>query len=312
MLQYNKKQNILFFPKSKNMKNRTTTSTKKDLNIIDFIKQKNKFKIQDYFDEKGAKKFLSSKQKALMEIKLDDDIELNINNSNNNILIEEKILKNQKFKVKTKIRKGKTTSPRRNKKSKRNSNIEKVKTDCKKLKYIKKNKNISIIDINDSTDKNFFKFIIDNVDESEDEFMRKINKKIHKENTNIINIFKKGKDKLNKKKYKSLINKKEVHKRKNIYVKKDKNLNPFNFSEKAKNLMIIEDIKVSEINSNKTITPHKKKLNTLGTNCTSTKKGSTIRNIFSEQEIPEKNNILNSKDIIDDKSLLSILSDLIY
>ena len=53
--------------------------------------------------------------------------------------------------------------------------------------------------------------------------MRKINKKIHKENTNIINIFKKGKDKLNKKKYKSLINKKEVHKRKNIYVKKDKN-----------------------------------------------------------------------------------------
>ena len=44
----------------------------KELNIIDFINQKNKFFFQNNFDEKETKDFLKSKEKALMEIQLDE------------------------------------------------------------------------------------------------------------------------------------------------------------------------------------------------------------------------------------------------
>ena len=49
-------------------------SSKKSLNVIEFIKDKNKFCIKNLFDENGAEKFLKSKEIALMEIKLNDEI----------------------------------------------------------------------------------------------------------------------------------------------------------------------------------------------------------------------------------------------
>lgn len=304
MIRYNEGQKYLFSSqnsKFKSMKNSTTNSSKKDFSIIDFIQQKNKFKIQDGFDEIETKKFLSSKENALKEIILNEDIEEIKNSLNNSILMEEKVQKNKKFRLSTKIRKEKTASPRRKKeKKKKNNNIKIVKTDSDKLK--EKNKNITDID----DDKFIYKFIIYNADEPEDIFMSKLNQEIQKVESNKISKNKKDKSKINKKNYKSCINKKET------LLKKDINLNPFNFSKKAKNLMINDDIEVSEIDNHKTITPDKYKLNTIATYCTSNKRESTKNNLYTEQEIPENNNNINNKDINDNESLLSILSNLMY
>jgi hypothetical protein len=43
-------------------------------NVIDFIKQKNKFFIENSFDSKGTREFLASKEVAMRVIKLDDEI----------------------------------------------------------------------------------------------------------------------------------------------------------------------------------------------------------------------------------------------
>lgn len=304
MIRYNEGQKYLFSSqnsKFKSMKNSTTNSSKKDFSIIDFIQQKNKFKIQDGFDEIETKKFLSSKENALKEIILNEDIEEIKNSLNNSILMEEKVQKNKKFRLSTKIRKEKTASPRRKKeKKKKNNNIKIVKTDSDKLK--EKNKNITDID----DDKFIYKFIIYNADEPEDIFMSKLNQEIQKVESNKISKNKKEKSKINKKNYKLCINNKE------ILMKKDINLNPFNFSKKAKNLMINDDIEISEIDNHNTITPDKYKLNTIATYCTSNKRESTKINLYTEQEIPENNNNINNKDINDNESLLSILSDLMY
>lgn len=304
MIRYNEGQKYLFSSqnsKFKSMKNSTTNSSKKDFSIIDFIQQKNKFKIQDGFDEIETKKFLSSKENALKEIILNEDIEEIKNSVNNIILMEEKVQKNKKFRLSTKIRKEKSASPRRKKeKKKKNNNIKIVKTDSDKLK--EKNKNITDIDDN----KFIYKFIIYNADEPEDIFMSKLNQEIQKVESNKISKNKKEKSKINKKNYKLCINNKE------ILMKKDINLNPFNFSKKAKNLMINDDIEISEIDNHNTITPDKYKLNTIATYCTSNKRESTKINLYTEQEIPENNNNINNKDINDNESLLSILSDLMY
>ena len=67
-------------------------SSNTSLNVIKFIKDKNKFYIQNFFDECGAKKFLKSKEIALMEIKLNDEI-ICENNKHNNFNLIEKNLK---------------------------------------------------------------------------------------------------------------------------------------------------------------------------------------------------------------------------
>ena len=43
-------------------------------NVIDFIKQKNKFFIENSFDSRGTREFLASKEVAMRVIKLDDEI----------------------------------------------------------------------------------------------------------------------------------------------------------------------------------------------------------------------------------------------
>lgn len=49
-------------------------SNKKVINVIDFIKQKNKFFIKNAFDLKGTREFLASKEVAMRVIKLNDEI----------------------------------------------------------------------------------------------------------------------------------------------------------------------------------------------------------------------------------------------
>jgi hypothetical protein len=66
-------KNDLILP-SKTEKN-YANSTKKDIsNIIDFIKQKNRFILQNSFDIKGTREFLASKEVAMRVIKLNDEI----------------------------------------------------------------------------------------------------------------------------------------------------------------------------------------------------------------------------------------------
>ena len=70
-------------------------SSKRNLNVIEFIKDKNKFYIKNFFDEYGAEKFLKSKEIALMEIKLNDEINC-VNNKKNNFNLIKKSLKLRK------------------------------------------------------------------------------------------------------------------------------------------------------------------------------------------------------------------------
>ena len=53
---------------------RLNQSTKKNVNVIDFIKQKNRFIIENVFDLKGTREFLASKEVAMRVIKLNDEI----------------------------------------------------------------------------------------------------------------------------------------------------------------------------------------------------------------------------------------------
>ena len=64
-----------------NRKNNSNYNIQKIENPLDFIRQKKKFTLYNYFDKKGTKDFLESKEQAMMEIKLDED-EVIINNSN--------------------------------------------------------------------------------------------------------------------------------------------------------------------------------------------------------------------------------------
>ena len=94
----NKRSKSNFFNKNSNFPSLQDLSTKttnkighrksgfdriynKELNINNFIKQKNKFFISNFFDEKESKKFMDSKDLALKEIKLNDKIE-NYKNTN--------------------------------------------------------------------------------------------------------------------------------------------------------------------------------------------------------------------------------------
>ena len=177
---------------TKTQKNCNFHNSKKDLNIKDFISQKNKFYIQDFFNEKEAEKFLNSKKKALMEIKLDDDdnisndeYEIEINKINNNILrtelnksdIEENNQQNKKSKIKTK--KDKSASPKRKrttKAKKHNKNNNDNDFDIKHLftmNALDKNNN------DNSHDSNYiYKFIIDNANETKENFFKKLKKEI--------------------------------------------------------------------------------------------------------------------------------------
>ena len=276
MIKNNENKNIIvltpsFIPNGRKNNNISTIlnnnhSSKQDLDIINFIKQKNRFKIQNFFDEKGTKDFLSSKDKALKEIELNEDIESK-ESSNNTTLIEQRDEQNTKVILKSIIRNKKTISPGK-----------------KRGKSKKSLKKVRIIEDDDSTyDYNIYKFIIDNANDSEDKFIEKFNKELKRVGTNKI---KRKKEKNNTNIFKSLTKKKNNHSRKSLFTKNDKKLNLFNFSETAKNLMVVEDLNISEINSEKSKNQDK---NQISSTCfTSTKKESTKKSIYNQQETIEK------------------------
>lgn len=268
---------------SKNRKNFANYTSKKILNITDFIQQKNKFKMNSIFDEKGTKDFLSSKEKALMEIKLEEDIKNIKYHSNNNTLIKEKE-KIIKFDENPKIRKEKTNSPR--KKNRKSIENKKEKKEKKMRNEQKNNKNDWIMNGNDLQDDYYiYKYILENPDESDDKLMEKLTQEIQRVQTN-----KKKNDKEKHKIRKSLTNNQKNIIKKVILKESNIKINPFNFSEYSKKLMISENIEVSSINEKHSIIPENNQIKTLGTLQTSFNKSNNKKNIYNEQEIIEKIN----------------------
>ena len=273
-----------------NSKTNTNEFLKKIETPLDFIKQKKKFKMHDLFDKKGIKDFLASKEAAMEEIHLEDEIIeqktkdnkkvinniVSSNDSKNDTYIKDKNYKKTKFKkddvnskmnnngnkkyINTEVKKNKTQKF----KNKNKEEINNIKEESENNNDINSNSdnNILIIekktsDSQDSQDSNFlYRFIIKNANDSEDLFQKKLEKVIKKVETH------KKKHKKEKSIYKSVTNKK---KKSFIPDKKEltditrynsdkiikKKDNHFIFSEKAKNLMINDnDIELSSIEHN--------------------------------------------------------------
>jgi len=280
----------------------------KEFNIINFIKQKNKFYISNFFDEKEAKKFLESKEIALKRIVLNDEIE----NTNNNIDITNNYLQIQKTEIKNE-----KSLKQQNQKENSSSPIKKKnKIDKNKISNENKNDdkssdseiNFNIIETvnncENSKDNSFiYKFIIDNADESEDNFRKKLKKEIKrvatkKNNINNKNIDNSGKTQAsNKKNDKNNI-------KADISEKSGARVNPFKYSEINRNLMIGNDIEVSSINDDDSKSPERiqtKNLTTL-----EDKKDDTNKNFYIKSNSNNQMGINSAHE-----SLMSILSGLI-
>ena len=261
-----------------------TSNEKNTSNYMSLIKKtskkkpkfssKNHLYIENIFDEKGAKKFLESKEIALMEMKLDDNIEQ-----------VKKSPSKKESKKKSIIAKKKTISPRKNKrKSKKRVKLESNLNTCdsKNEKYYTK---IDKIDLDNS---NIYKFIIENANDSDDSFMEKLDKEVKRVRTSKIiknyqNTYK-NKDNINK-----------IHRSSKSY----KKLIPFIFDEKAKNLMTNEDFKVSAISREKTTIPD------------SLFNKNSKNNINKNQDIIEKKSTIKYSYIEEQESIISILYDLV-
>ena len=368
-VKYSSQNNLSLLPrKDFNLKH----SSKKRLNIIDFIKQKNKFFIENSFDVNGTREFLASKEVAMRTIKLNDEIiDVNTNilvtknnytNKNlikldynfkeenkrksmktagNNTISPRKSRKSHKIRIdKELILETKVGSPKKSKKSKKSKKISKsskkiknkeIKSvnkenssnldsdssnNNKKEKNKHKNKNIFEKGDRDSLS-NLYKFFIDNANEPEDNFNKKLKKelkKVEKMNNNI-----------NEKVRKKSINKTNINKKKAkrinsvIIQKKRKDQSAFLFSEITKNLMKNDDLSLSSIgnssmndlNNNKA---NKKVVKRKFTSIQINKR--KIKEKLQEKMIKDKDNQKNilivdkNESNSDKESIISILSDL--
>ena len=344
----------------------TIKSSKKNLNAIEFIKDKNKFYIKNLFDECEAKKFLKSKEIALMEIKLNEEI-ICANNKNNNLNLIEKNLKlmnkssnmnenniniinksanengeencikinnrSSNFNIDENnikiINKSANIDENNDKNDKNNLSpeIHRGKTIInnkkkKKEKKIFKTKNFDNFDSNNMTLKvntkksnshdshsshHFYKFIIDNANESEDKFNKKLEKEIKRFKTKKLNIKNnnKFKDYLKIDSNKNSANEDKVNNIKQCKTNKLTKKTLFIFSKNAKALMESNDFEISSINDK---TMQNKNESNFPKIFDSTRKKETIKkSIFSDKK---NNNIDNIEINSEHHSLMSILSDL--
>ena len=280
---------------------------KKNLKGINHSNIPKEYNLYNIFSEKGAKVFLESKEFAMMEIKLNDEIinEIRIDKKYLNG-IDDKKIENENKKCKQDISKQNNINESKNKnhskdKKERNINNNKIIKDnanCKKnnnnYDNIKNNNKIILgMENNDSKDNEFiYKFILNNANESDEKFHKKLEEAIKNAET----------AKKNKKNEEN-----NTHKRKRNSIT-DKNLNNidkglqkssnFDFSEKAKIMMTNADIKISsiEIGSDKEI----KKIH---------------KNFSIKNKVSKKSSVFfgdDEREYINDKkdSLISFLDDL--
>lgn len=252
-------------------KNISKIDQKKLISPLDFIKQKKKFNIQNIFDSNGSKNFLDSKNEALKKIELTDEV-INVKKNENqnipsifssaiekknfNMNIEEEKNYCKKINNTSFICKDNNINIKIN-----NSNFKKQFKESKYKKKPTRNKNITEnqkeVDIdnnnilifdelnNDSKNSNFiYKFILDNANESEDKFHKKLEKALKKVETQ---KRKSKKENIFKSKPIKNLNKDRDEIMRSYSVKNNKKKgNIFIFSENAKNKMI-EHIDMSSI-----------------------------------------------------------------
>ena len=242
----------------------------KALNIIEFIKQKKKFFIENTFDVKGTREFLASKEVAMRVIKLNDEIEVkNIKEkkysiTNKNLMELDAISspKNRKHKSSKAAGKG-TISPRKSRKKDKRINFEENNNEDKENKKLKKNSkkmkdkishNSSNIESNSDSKKEknkdeIYKFFIENANEPDDNFQKKLKREIKKfESFKIV----KKEDGDNRKNRKNQSKKDLSYKRprrlNSVIIPKSKpTKSQFLFSEVNKNKMKEDDINLSSI-----------------------------------------------------------------
>lgn len=373
----NLSRNLATMNKKQNIK---IKSSKKCLNAIEFIKDKNKFYIKNLFDEYGAKQFLKSKAIALMEIKLNDEI-ICANNKYNNLNIFENSLKlmnkssninensnnkstkvngneycikinkssnlnlyenavinksanvdgnencpkiinkisnvdrnydnNEKISLSPKIRRGKTIDQKKKKKEKK---IRKQKSEKNKFKNKNFDSNNILRKINDKksnshdshSSHHIYKFIINNVNESEEKFNEKLEKEIRRVRTKRLN------SRNNNDYFRECSNKKSANESKFNNInhcetnKLTKKSNIFNFSQNAKGLMESNDFDISSINDK--TNQNKNESNFLKVVDSPRKKEIVQKSTFAEKKI--KNNDDKIEINSEHHSLLSILSSL--
>ena len=271
----------------------------KIITLLDFIKNKKKFVFHNSFDNNWTKDFLAQKEIALMTINLEDDIEeekkgkkfkkynTKIFDSGNNSLNGKNKRKIDKVMVDKKnnseknhhYHKIKSPSTKKIKKSKYINNCYSNKTNNihsnlqnNTKNNIKSNKNsentingkkrFSIFEHHDSGKSEYlYKFIIENANETDDNFQKKFEKAIKEVETQAQN---KIKDKNDKKIYihncpTSKLKKKENDKN-NFESQEKKRGSIFIFSENSKKLMI-KDSNIGEssiIGENDVIISHEK------------------------------------------------------
>lgn len=257
-----RKKNSSFF---KNMNNKTSSkqktsnlttittnnNVKSNINEIQHFNTPKEYHIYNILDEKGTKAFLASKEKAMMEIQLDD--ETNNEDDEENDIFKKKSSNFKKDKKNENEESGKQNKYNDNK-IKKNSKYKNQESNINKdkdKKYSKKNNknndnknNIIIVDKenNESKDSEFiYKFIIDNANESEDKFHQKLEKALKKAET-IKNVLKIESNNDHKKERNTVYGNSRYNSDKGV-----KKASIFDFSEKAKILMTNADIEISSI-----------------------------------------------------------------
>ncbi len=315
-------------PSNNYIENNYQINHKKIKTPIEFIKQKKKFFMQDFFDINGTNDFIASKELALKKIELNDEILIEKKEKINNN-IKSISDKDNKYNIKD-SKKSSANVIKSKKRGKRNTacyvykgikledrkhNNRKQKPNSKKQIELNnhinnKNKrnesdNIFIIDNKsiESKDSNYFyKYIIDNANESDEKFQEKFEKIIEKyerENNKEMPISKAFTSK-------ELVRDKDIVKCSSSKFGKTQKDNNFNYSEKIKDLMINDNIFVSAIsNEYKVIDTTKKEISNKNNNIIKKKKENKYSNVFFNEKVKQIINDVEKKD-----SIISVLDDL--
>ena len=322
--------------------------------VVTFIKEKNKFFLENSFDVKGTREFLASKEVAMRAIKLTDEIIEDKKEEQRRTVFTNKNVMEINFldecpspkRKSAKLPGKRTISPRKSRKSHKklgdNEIIKKKLLSDKKLiklkeKKMKKNSrkkiknklnenssflssennnenenNIILNKCNDSKGSNIYKFIIDNANEQEENFQKKLKEELKK----VENINPKKKEKTKSISKKDLKIKQKPKRMSSVTEKNRDRQSIFMFSEINKKLMADDDISISSIGEqNINLPPPTKKVIKRGhgsLNINSNQVKERLKEKFNKDtEQKEKKNDLNKMEDNSEKdSIISILSDL--
>lgn len=116
----------------------SSKTKEKQLNLLDFINQKNKFKMKKFFDQKTTKKFLENKKIAMMELNLSDESEEIYNKEFKSFSAKNKNTKNKKGKIRSKFQAKNTFTPEKRIRPNQTQKNLKVMSDINSINKAKK------------------------------------------------------------------------------------------------------------------------------------------------------------------------------